>query len=229
MTWICDRHAVVTGGGGGLGAALCRRLLERGCRVSALDIDADGLATLPADVARAPCDLRDGDAVLRAVEAVRRVHGPVDVAVANAGVTHIQAFRPGQSEAVRRVMAVNFFGAVHLLDAVVDDLKATRGQATAISSVAGYAPLVGRTAYAASKHAMHGFFDTLRLELRNDGVDVLVVCPSSIATGIRQSYTGGGRGPDPTVGREDSPERAAAEIVRAIEGRRRFLAVGRVG
>ena len=231
MSWLKDRHAIVTGAAGGLGSALCLHLLDAGCRVSAIDIDEQGLSALPATIARECCDLTDEDAVRAAVDSLRQQNGAIDLAIANAGVTHLKNFTTGESAAVRRVMAINFFGAVHLIDATVEDLRAKSGLAVGISSVAGYAPLVGRTAYAASKHAMHGFFDTLRLELRDDGVDVLVVCPSYIATGIRKRYATetSDRQAGRVVGAEDSPDAAAAAVVSAIVQRRRFLAVGRVG
>ena len=79
-------------------------------------------------------------------------------------------------------------GSVHCTSAAMDDLVSRRGLIIVISSVAGFAPLLGRSSYCASKHALHGFFDTLRLEQRATGVDVLMVCPSYIDTPIRRLY-----------------------------------------
>ena len=91
---------------------------------------------------------------------------------------------------IRRVMEVNFFGAVHCTRAALGDLVRTRGLIVAISSVAGFSPLIARTGYAASKHALHGFFDSLRTELVDSGVDALLVCPAFIATGIERNALG---------------------------------------
>ena len=92
-------------------------------------------------------------------------------------------------------MAVNFFGALHCTHAALDELVARRGMVIAISSVAGFAPLIARTGYAASKHALHGFFDSLRTEVEPLGVKVLLVCPSFIETGIEKNALDGHGGP----------------------------------
>jgi short-subunit dehydrogenase len=128
-------------------------------------------------------------------------------------------------------MEVNFFGAVNCTRAALDHLLASRGLIVAVSSVAGYTPLIARTGYAASKHAMHGFFESLRTELAPQGVAVMMVCPSFIATHIDRNALGGDGRPvrhaQLTVGRPLAPEAAAAQIVAAASRRRRQLLVGR--
>jgi short-subunit dehydrogenase len=123
-------------------------------------------------------------------------------------------------------MAVNFFGAVHGTLAALDSLCARHGQIITISSIAGFSPLVGRTAYAASKHALHGFFDSLRSELRTEGVDVMLVCPSFIATGIERAALGGdgqpAAAPRRTTGAEAAPDEVASLILNAARRRRRL-------
>lgn len=102
----------------------------------------------------------------------------------------------------------------------------------AISSVAGFGPLVARTGYAASKHALHGFFDSLRSELESDGVGVLLVCPSFIDTNIAHNALSGdgGRAPQPpaAVGRRTTPDEVAVQIVRAVKRDRRLLLPDRI-
>lgn len=231
---------LITGAAAGLGRALSQRFARAGARIGGLDVDSQGLRALKAEleasgtaVAVEVCDLTDGEAVGRSIEALRRALGPIDVLVNNAGITHIAAFGPNQAEAVNRVMRVNYEGTVHATAACYEDIVANRGQIAAISSVAGFAPLLGRTGYCASKHALHGFFDTLRLELRHTGVNVLVVCPSYIATGIRQTQEGtdaiGQDGRSRVVGQEATPETVAEAIYRAASSNRRQVAVGRVG
>ena len=99
MSWIEGRHAIVTGAAGGLGSALCHRLLDAGCRVSAIDIDEEGLHALPPTIARERCDLTDEAAVRAAIDSLRQQHGAVDLAIANAGVTHLKNFTAGESAA----------------------------------------------------------------------------------------------------------------------------------
>jgi short-subunit dehydrogenase len=146
-------------------------------------------------------------------------------------MSHRSAFAATGLDVIGRVMDVNFFGAVNCTKAALPHLVAARGQVVAISSVAGFAPLVARTGYAASKHALHGFFDSLRSELEPQGVDVMIVCPSFIATHIDVNALGGDGAPvrhaQVTVGRPLVPDDVARTIFEGAAGRRRLLLVGR--
>ena len=233
---FAGRVVVVTGAAGGLGRALVLAFAAAGARVAALDRDAALLAQAAfpdeAQVLRLACDVADEAACLRALAEVRRARGGVDVLVNNAGITHRSAFAQTRPEVIRRVMAVNFFGALHCTHAALADLIARRGLIIAVSSVAGFAPLVARTGYAASKHALHGFFDSLRSELEPLGVQVLLVCPSFIRTGIEGNALAGDgtpvRHPQAIVGRRSTPEAVAARIVRAAARGQRLLLPDRV-
>ena len=229
---------VVTGAAGGLGAALCRRFAASGARIALLDADAAGAASraaaLRADGAVAQdyaCDVTDAAACESAMSDVARRFGGIDVLVNNAGITHRSAFARTGADVIRRVMEVNFFGAVNCTRAALPSLVERRGLVIAISSVAGFAPLIARTGYAASKHALHGFFDSLRSEVEDLGVDVLVVCPSFIDTGIAGNALGAdglpARHAQRVVGPRATPE-AVAELVHRAAGRgERLLLAGR--
>jgi short-subunit dehydrogenase len=119
-------------------------------------------------------------------------------------------------------MEVNFFGALHCTHAALEDLVARRGMVIAVSSVAGFAPLVARTGYAASKHALHGFFDSLRTEVEPLGVKVLLVCPSFIQTGIEKNALAGDgspvRHPQFIVGGRSTPRRWRSDFRAAEDG-----------
>jgi short-subunit dehydrogenase len=121
-------------------------------------------------------------------------------------------------------------GAIHMTHAALAGLVARRGLIIAISSVAGFSPLIARTGYAASKHGLHGFFDSLRTEVEADGVDVLVVCPSFIATAIDRNALGGDGSPvrhaQVTAGGRASADSVADAIVRAALRRRKLLLIG---
>lgn len=228
---------VVTGAAGGLGRSLCLRFAAAGARVAALDRDAVGLQRLAGEMralgrnlATQTCDVTDAAACAGALQGVRELLGPVDVLVNNAGIAHRSALAQTRTEVIRRVMDVNFFGAVHCTQAALPDLRARRGLVIAVSSVAGFSPLIGRTGYAASKHALHGFFDSLRAEVADDGVDVLLVCPAFIDTGIDRAALGGDGQPAAqarlTTGRQASADEVAQAIVRAAEQGRRLLRHG---
>jgi NAD(P)-dependent dehydrogenase (short-subunit alcohol dehydrogenase family) len=232
------RTVLITGSAGGLGRALAMEFAAAGARIVALDRDAAGLESLCAELQSAgrdclaqPCDVTDAAACEHAIAAGVERFGGLDVLVNNAGMSHRSAFERTDPAVIRRVMEVNFFGAVNCTRAALPALLAARGLVIAISSVAGYTPLIARTGYAASKHAMHGFFESLRTELAPRDVAVTMVCPSFIATHIDRNALGGDGGPvrhaQVKVGRPLTAEEAAARIVAAVAQRPRMLFVGR--
>ena len=225
---------VVTGAAGGLGRALCLRFGAAGSKIVALDRDAPALAGLLADLqARGiaavaeVCDLSRDDDCRRGIAGAIQAFGGIDVLVNNAGITHRSAFARTEPEVIRRVMAVNFFGALHCTHAALETLLAQRGMIVVISSVAGFAPLIARTGYAASKHALHGFFDSLRTEVEPLGLKVLLVCPSFIETGIEKHALAGDGNlashPQSIVGTRATPDAIADKIFAAAARERRLL------
>lgn len=236
---IRGKVAVVTGAGGGLGRALCLELAARGACIAALERNRAALDAVAADISAAGaavlpglCDVTDFDSCRAAMADVERVLGGVDILINNAGITHRSAFRATDPAVLGRVMAVNVMGAVHATRAALDSLIARQGAIVAISSVAGFAPLIARTGYAASKHALHGFFGSLRTELADSGVDITLVCPSFIATGIERAALGpdgrSARQPQQIIGARATPDTIAAIVCDAIERRRRLVIPGRV-
>ncbi len=229
---------LVTGAGGGLGRATALRFAAAGANIAALDKDASAVESLCAEIEgrgakclALPCDITDAPACERAVAAAVERFGALDVLVNNAGMSHRSGFAATDLAVIRRVMEVNFFGAVNCTKAALPHLVARRGLVVAVSSVAGYTPLIARTGYSASKHAMHGFFDSLRTELAPRGVDVMIVCPSFIATRIDRNALGGDGKPvrhaQVTVGRPLTAEDAAEQVFAgAVRGRRQIF-VGR--
>lgn len=215
---------LITGAAGGLGAALCRRFAAAGARIAALDLDTDRLTALgkdlPAGALAITGNIADPVACQNAIDQTVAHFGALDGLINNAGISHRSLLQDTDPAVIRRVMEVNFFGAMQLTHAALPHLIDTRGVVAAISSVAGFAPLLGRTGYAASKHALHGFFDTLRTEVGDRGVGVTLVCPSFIATGIGDAALGG-QGASATsvritTGGESSPDDIAARIFEAL-------------
>ncbi|MCC6214259.1 MAG: SDR family NAD(P)-dependent oxidoreductase [Polyangiaceae bacterium] len=218
---------VVTGAAGGLGLALCLELGRCGARVIGYDASPDSLEAARARLCAAAVDhelhaldLTDVAGCRRELErlAARRIDG----LVLNAGITRIVELEAQTDEDLRRVLEVNFFSPVAWARDLLGPLRAARGFVVGISSVAGFAPLARRTAYAASKHALAGFLETLRSE--EPTLDVLAVYPSYLRTGIRDRSAGG---PPPRHRAGGvSAEDAAQRVVRAIERRERRLLIG---
>jgi NAD(P)-dependent dehydrogenase (short-subunit alcohol dehydrogenase family) len=231
------KAVIVTGGASGIGAAIASRLARAGARVAVLDRDAGEAAALAAalteeghETLALSCDVTSTEACRAAVEAATKTFGGIDVLVNNAGITHLGRFAETEPDVIRRVMEVNFFGALHAARAALPALLERRGTIVVIGSVAGLAPLATRAGYAASKHALHGFFESLRAEHLDDGLGVLLVDPAFVETAIGKHALG----PDGGPARSDSrtgvkaaipPEQVADAVLRALERRRRHLYV----
>jgi NAD(P)-dependent dehydrogenase (short-subunit alcohol dehydrogenase family) len=225
---------VVTGAAGGIGRALAARLADAGAKVAMLDLDEDALHRSAgeieqrgAEVLALVCDITDSAAVAAAVGGVEARWGGIDVLVNNAGITHIGTLAETDEAVFRKVMDVNLFGALRCTRAALPSLIRRRGAIVVISSVAGFAPLFGRSGYAASKHALHGLFETLRCEVAADGVDVTMVCPGFTDTAIEAHALGGAA--RKTFGRLADADDVAAAVVAALAARRRLLVLTGVG
>lgn len=225
--------AVITGGAGGLGRALTAQLTARGWHVIVLDLPTPALDQMASpNITALPCDLTDPAQITATCAQITAHYPAIDLVIYNAGITQIAPFAGSDLAAHRRVFEINYFGAIttahHLLAAV----RAARGTHLAISSVAGFSPLHHRTSYAASKHALEGFFRSLTSEERPHGVHCLIAAPSFIATNIGA----GGAQPDgiarPGAAPDGidymSPQAAADIILNAYDKRRPFTPVGRI-
>jgi NAD(P)-dependent dehydrogenase (short-subunit alcohol dehydrogenase family) len=229
----------IVGGAGGIGVALARCFGVRGAvvlldrDVAALERARAGLTDCAAPVLCVPCDVTDPDTIAAAVARIREHHGRLDVLIYSAGLTHVSPFVDTDLAVYRRVMEVNFFGAVAMTKAALPMILESRGQVIILSSIAGFAPVLGRTGYCASKYALHGLFETLRAELKDRGVHVLMVCPSFVETDFaRAGLDGDGttlKFDRSTTGTSLTVEEVATAIQRAASTRRRLLVLGRTG
>lgn len=229
----------IFGGAGGIGVGTAAAYLRRGYRVALLDVDPDRLAAAQsrlnagAAVSTYVCDVTQQTAIARVVEQLLADLGRLDVLVHAAGLTHVSRFDQTDPAVLRRVMEVNFFGVAESTRAALPALLQSRGRIVALSSVCGFAPLVGRTGYCASKYALHGLFESLRAELAGRGVSVTLVCPSFVDTDFAaRGLAGDGNrlpGERTTTGAPLDPGAVGEAIFRAAQRRRRLLVLSRQG
>jgi NAD(P)-dependent dehydrogenase (short-subunit alcohol dehydrogenase family) len=189
-----ERTVVISGAAGGMGRALSLRFGLLGARVGIIDREEEALALLSRELtergienAAVTLDITQEKACGQALDSISKKLGCIYALVNNAGITHRSAFVKTKIEVFRRVMDVNFFGSLHLTRAALPYLIASKGQIIVISSIAGFAPLLGRPGYAASKHALQGFFSSLRPELSPYGITITIACPGFTKTGINKN------------------------------------------
>jgi len=184
--------ALVTGATEGIGRAIAFALGKAGYRVGVCARDPGKVTSLLAELARAgvtaagrPCDVGDAGQVDALVAHVTAALGPVDVLVNNAGVGILKPFAELSLADWDATMATNVRSLFLTTRAVLPGMRERRqGAVVNISSLSGKRGFVGGAAYAASKHAVMGFSESLMLEVRKDGVRVITICPGSVDTKI---------------------------------------------
>lgn len=231
-----DKTIWITGATSGIGEALAYAFSEAGARLILSARREEKLHAVKAACAHperhrvVPLDLAETDTLERIAGQVLE-EGPVDILVNNGGIS--QRGRAVETELAidRRIMEVNFFGTVALTKAMLASMLARGdGHIVVISSVAGKLGAPQRSAYSASKHALHGFFDVLRSEVYDAGLRVTIICPGYIRTAISKNALTGDGTPQGTMDQNQeegmSPEACARRILRAIEQEKAEVYIG---
>ena len=241
MAAFAGKVVVVTGASQGIGKALCRELAPQRPKLvlaardaAALDAVAAECRGRGAETLVAPTDVAEEASCRSLVERTVDRFSGVDVLVNNAGMGMLARFEDVTDLSLyERLVRVNYLGSVYPTFYALPHLKRSRGQIVAVSSLAGLTGVPTRTAYAATKHAQVGFFDSLRIELRGTGVSVTVVAPYFVRSEIRKRSPGpDGRAIEASPVKESavmSAEECARRMARAMERRQRLLVMGYKG
>lgn len=236
-----DKVAIVTGGGSGIGRALCAELARRGARVTVADINMSAASEVAAEIAtrggRADArgvDVTNSEAVEALVAEVVAAHGRIDYMFNNAGIVIAGEERDVTLDDWRRVLGVNLWGVLHGVRAAYPRmLQQGFGHIVNTGSVAGLSPAPLEVSYTTSKYAVVGLSCALRAEAEAHGVRVSVVCPGLIDTPIVRNLET--RGVDIehlqalTVGTMTSPDVCARVILRGVEKNKPIIVVTRLG
>jgi len=218
----------ITGASSGIGEALSYEFSKHSAKLVLSARNAEKLEAVKkrcknsADIMILPLDLSQHNSLLSKVKAVEEKFGRIDVLINNGGISQRSTAINTLLEVDKQIMDVNYFGAVALTKAVLPVMiKQGSGHLCVISSVAGKIGVPFRTAYSASKHALFGFFDTLRAELWPHNINVTLICPGFVRTALaHNALTGEGEANKKSDKEIDSgidPQLLSRKIIKALQ------------
>lgn len=230
-----DKVVIITGASSGIGKACAEEFARQGAN---LLLGARQYVTL-CDIAQSIEDQYGVQAVAVSVDVTQedqcryliseaiRIYGRIDILVNNAGISMRAIFNDVDLEVLKKVMDVNFWGTVYCTKYALAEIIKSNGSIVGVSSIAGYKGLPGRTGYSASKFAMQGFLESIRIENLKKNVHVLVACPGFTASNIRNTALakdGSSQGESPLDETNImQPKEVAENIVKAVIARKRTL------
>ncbi|MTI21647.1 SDR family oxidoreductase [Fulvivirga sp. RKSG066] len=229
-----DKVVVITGGSSGIGKALAEvfgaqgsKILITGRNQETLDKAVSELKGNGIDIVGFQADTsKEEDNKLMAEHAIK-TFGKIDILIANAGISMRALIEDVDLDVIKRVMDINFYGAVYATKYCLPSIKENKGSVIGISSIAGYRGLPGRAGYSASKFALNGFLEVLRTEMFKTGVHVLTACPGFTASNIRKkSLVADGSHQGESPRKEEkmmTAEECAQHIYKATKKRKKVL------
>lgn len=187
-----DNVVIITGASAGIGLEVARQLAAQGARLvlaarepALLEAAAESCRELGGQVIAVPTDVGDSEQCRRLIDTAVQNHGRIDTLINNAGISmHARFDELSDVHAVDRITRINYLGSVYCTWYALPHLKLSRGRIVGVSSITGKIGVPTRTLYAGTKHAMAGFFDSLRIELVDDNISVTMVYPGFVATDI---------------------------------------------
>ncbi len=227
-----NKVVVITGASSGIGRALAKEFASKGARLALCARRTELLEDLKNELPNIEILIQktdvsnENDCRILIEETVKK-YGQIDVLINNAGISMRALFEDVDLNVIRNLMDVNFYGTVYCTKFALPHLLKTKGSLVGVISIAGYVGLPGRTGYSASKFAIRGFLDTIRIENLKKGLHVLVAAPGFTASEVRKvalSDDGSQQGETPRdESKMMSAEECARHIARAVQKRKRSL------
>ena len=227
-----NKIVVVTGGTDGIGKAMVEMLIEAGAKVSTCGRNNDKLYQLQTQYPSSPlhtmvADVSNENDCRRLIEMTVKMFGGIDILINNAGISMRAEIKDVTVDVIKKVMDINFFGTVYCTKFALPFITDKKGIIVGISSIAGYRGLPGRSGYSASKFALHGWLESIKVELKDSGVHVMWVCPGFTTTNIRNAALteeGNQQGSSPMdEGNMMTAAECSKKILAAIEKRKRTV------
>lgn len=230
-----NKIVIITGASSGIGRACALECAKRGASLALAARNIEKLQETATTIAEqysvktlcVKTDVSQERDCQNLIEKTMEHFGQIDVLINNAGISMRGLFKDTKLEVIKKVMDINFWGTVYCTKFALPHLLKTKGSVVGVISIAGYMGLPGRTGYGASKYAVRGFLDTLRVENFKNGLHVLVAAPGFTASNIRNTSltaTGEPQGKSPRdEGKMMSAEECAEHIINATVKRKREL------
>jgi short-subunit dehydrogenase len=229
-----NKTVIITGASSGIGRACALAFAREGCRLilAARDIQklgevADESRKLGAEALAVQTDIASEDECRNLINMAIEHYDRIDILINNAGMSMRALFEHTALSVLKRLMDVNFWGAVYCTKYALPYLLESKGSVVGISSIAGFKGLPGRTGYSASKFALNGFLETLRIENRKKGLHVLICAPGFTASNIRNTALKEDGSSQAESPRDEAkmmqPEEVAAHIIKAVKKRKPLL------
>ncbi|HEX2969274.1 MAG TPA: SDR family oxidoreductase [Bacteroidales bacterium] len=227
-----DKVVIVTGASSGIGEAVAREFAKNGSKVVLAARSEENLIRITNEISKAGqnavyvrTDVSRESDCRNLIEKTIEKFGTIDILVNNAGISMRACFDNVDLNVLHRLMNVNFWGTVYCTKYALPYLVKNKGSLIGVSSVAGFHGLPGRTGYSASKFAIHGFLETIRIENLNKGLHVMIIAPGFTATEIRKhalNADGSEQGKSPLdEGSLSTPEYVAKWVLKGIRKKKR--------
>ena len=229
-----NKVVIITGASSGIGKATAILFAKSGALTVVAARNYEKLTSIADELIKEGCtvlpvktDVQKEDDCRNLIQQTLAHFHKIDVLINNAGISMRAIFEEVDLSVIKKVMDVNFYGTVYCTKYAIPYLLKSQGSIIGISSIAGFKGLPGRTAYSASKFAMHGFLEAIRLENLEKGLHVLLACPGFTASNIRNTALGSNGEPQGESPRKEQKmmqaEEVAIKLFKAIQNKQNTL------